>query len=45
MNGYKDNIKTDLKGIGREDMGWIHLTQGRVQWQVIVNMAANLQSP
>lgn len=26
---WKDNIKTDFKGIGWEDINWIHLTQDR----------------
>jgi hypothetical protein len=42
---WEDNIKTDLKEIECEDVGWIHLFQDRVQWQDLVNIVMNLQVP
>jgi hypothetical protein len=41
----KDNIKLDVKDIGRECVNWIHLAQDREKWQVIVNMVINLWAP
>jgi hypothetical protein len=35
----------DIKGIGCEDVDWIHLAEGRVQWQSFVNMVMNLKVP
>jgi hypothetical protein len=35
----------DLKGRGFEDVDWIHLTQDRVQWRVLVNTVINLRVP
>jgi hypothetical protein len=42
---YEDNIKMDLRGRGIDGANWIQLAQGRVQWQVCVNMVMNLQVP
>jgi hypothetical protein len=33
----EDNIRMDLRKIGREDVDWMHLTQASDQWQAIVN--------
>jgi hypothetical protein len=33
----EDNIKKDLKEVGFEDLGWIHLTENRPQQRVLVN--------
>jgi hypothetical protein len=33
-----DNIKIDLREIGRDGMDWIDLAQDRVQWRTLVNM-------
>jgi hypothetical protein len=32
-----DNIKMDLRQTGWDGMDWIHLTQDRDQWKVLVN--------
>jgi hypothetical protein len=29
---WEENIKMDLKGIGWDDMDWIHLAEDRNQW-------------
>jgi hypothetical protein len=42
---WDNNINMDLKEIGSDDINWIHLAQKRVQWQVFMNMAINLQVP
>jgi hypothetical protein len=34
----------NLKETGCEGVGWIHLAQDRVHWQVLVNMVMNLGS-
>jgi hypothetical protein len=33
----------DLRGIGWEDMGWIHLAQDRDPWTAGVNTVMNLR--
>jgi hypothetical protein len=40
-----DNIKTDLREIGWDDMDWIHLAEGRDQWRALVNTVMNLRVP
>jgi hypothetical protein len=42
---WEDNIKMDLREIGRGGMDWIHLAQDRDQWRALVNMVMNLQVP
>jgi hypothetical protein len=42
---WKDNIKVDLKEMGCEDVDWIRLAQGSVQWQAVMNVVLNLQVP
>jgi hypothetical protein len=42
---WEDNIKIDLKEIVCDDVDWIHLAQGKDQWQALVNMVMNLQVP
>jgi hypothetical protein len=41
----ENNIKKDLKPIGWEDVGWIHLAQDRDQWQALVDTVMNLRVP
>jgi hypothetical protein len=41
----ENNIKTDLKETGFEDVDWIHLVQDSVLWQALVNTVMNLQVP
>lgn len=38
------NTKVDLKSVGWEDMGWIHVAQDQDKWQVLVNLIMNLQA-
>lgn len=35
---WEDNIKIDDIEIGWEEVDWIEMIQGRVQWQAFVNM-------
>jgi hypothetical protein len=35
----------DLQEIGWEGVGWIHMVEGRDQWQTLVNTVMNLQVP
>jgi len=35
---WEDNIKIDHIEIGWEEVDWIEMIQGRVQWQAFVNM-------
>jgi hypothetical protein len=35
----------DLREIGWDDMDWINLAQGRVQWTALVNTVMNLRVP
>jgi hypothetical protein len=39
----KDNIRMDFYEIGWEGVDWIHLAQGRDQWQTLANTVMNLQ--
>jgi hypothetical protein len=38
-----DNIKIDLKVIGRDGMDWIDLAQERDQWRALVNTVMKLR--
>lgn len=40
----EDNIKIDLKAIGRDDVDWINLAQDRDNWQAVLNTVMNLYS-
>jgi hypothetical protein len=40
-----DNIKMDLREIGRDGMDWIDLVQDRDQWRALVNTVMNLRVP
>jgi hypothetical protein len=42
---WVDNIKMDLREIGRDDMDWIDLAQDRDQQRALVNMVMNLWVP
>jgi hypothetical protein len=38
---WDDNIRMNVREIGWEGVDWIHLAQGRDQWQTLVNMVIN----
>jgi len=40
---WEDNIKMDVKELGREGLGWIDLVEGRNKWWAAMNMAMNHQ--
>lgn len=42
---WEDNSEIEVKGIGREDVDWIHLAQYRVQWWGLVNVVMDLRVP
>jgi hypothetical protein len=42
---WKDNIKTDIREIGWEDVDWIHLALDRDQLRALVNTKMNLRFP
>jgi hypothetical protein len=39
---WQDGIKMDLREMGWEGVEWIHLTQDRDRWWVLMNMVMNL---
>jgi hypothetical protein len=40
---WKDNIKTDLRGIGGGGMDWTDLAQDRDRWRALVNTVMHLR--
>jgi hypothetical protein len=40
-----DNIKTDLRELGRDGVDWIDTAQDRGQWKALVNTVLNLRVP
>jgi hypothetical protein len=40
-----DNIKMDLRDIGRGGIDWIYLTQDRDEWRALVSRAINIRVP
>jgi hypothetical protein len=40
-----NNIKMDLREMGRDGMDWIDLAQNRDQWRALVNAVMNLRVP
>jgi hypothetical protein len=42
---WVDNIKMDLREIGRDGVNWIDLSQDRDQWMALVNTVMNLRVP
>jgi hypothetical protein len=42
---WEDNIRMDLREIGRGGMDWIDLAQDRDQWRAFVNKVMNLHVP
>jgi hypothetical protein len=43
--GCVDNIKMDLREIGRDGMDWIYLAKDMDQWRALVNTVINLLVP
>jgi hypothetical protein len=42
---WEDNIKMDLREVGRGGMDWINLAQDRDRWRALVNAVMNLRVP
>jgi hypothetical protein len=42
---FEDNIRIDFRGIGKEGVHCMHLTQDSDQWRVFVNTVMNLRVP
>jgi hypothetical protein len=40
-----DNIKMDLREIGRSGVDWINMVQDGDQWRVLVNTVLNFRVP
>ena len=37
-----DNIKRDIKAIGRKGVDWIRLSRDRVEWRAVVSSVMNI---
>jgi hypothetical protein len=42
---WMDNIKMDLREVGRDGMDWIDVVRNRDQWSALVNTIMNLLVP
>jgi len=42
---WVDNSRMDVREVEWEGVYWIHLVQGRDQWQTLVNTVMNLHAP
>ena len=42
---WEDNIKMDLKEVGRSCGDWMELAQDRVRWRALVNTVMNFRVP
>jgi hypothetical protein len=42
---WVNNIKTDLKDIGWDDVDWVDVAQVRDQWRALLNTIMNLRVP
>jgi hypothetical protein len=42
---WEDNIKVDLREVGREGVDWIYLAENMYRWRALVDLAVNLQVP
>jgi hypothetical protein len=40
---WEDNIKMDLREVGRGGIDWISLAQDRERWRALVNAVMNLR--
>jgi hypothetical protein len=45
MRGWEDNIRMDFKKTRWKVVDWIHLSQEKDQWWVVVNTVMNLRVP
>jgi len=43
--GWQDNIKIDLKEVGRGNVDWIDVAEDRDRWRALVNAVMNLRVP
>jgi hypothetical protein len=41
--GWENNTGMDLRELGWQGVGWIHLAQDRVQWRALMNTVMNLR--
>ena len=42
---WEDDIKMGLREVGCGGMDWIGLSQDRVRWRALINVAMNLRVP
>jgi len=42
---WEDNIRMDLREIGRQGVEWMHVVQDRHQWRALLNTAMNFRIP
>jgi hypothetical protein len=42
---WMDNIKMDLREIGRDGVDWMDMAQDMDQWRALVNTVLNLRFP
>jgi hypothetical protein len=42
---WEENIRMDLREVGWEGVGWMHLARDRDQWRAPVNTVMNLRVP
>jgi len=45
VDGWVDNIRTDIQEVGCWYMDWIGLAQDRDRWRTVVNAEMNLRVP
>jgi hypothetical protein len=43
--GEEDGIETYLNGVRWDGVGWVRVTEDRVQWRAVVSAAFNLRVP
>jgi hypothetical protein len=42
---WEDDIRMDLREVGWEGVDWMHMSQDRDQWRVLLNTVINFQVP